>query len=297
MVEPRSCTSCASCERRDGQSPRSAAQHSAGSRRTQGLSACKLVPTTPSHLPQDKQGNTALHLAARYRQPAAAVALLQAAAAAAAVDASPSPAGTEGDSAATGPSPAQGSPAALAKVRNKAGQTALHCAALGGCAACAAAVREAAPGLVTARDKQGLTAADLAAKRGHAALAAELGGSTAAVAAAAAVAGNSEAAQAAGGRTLLVAPPQCREHFTCPDPIVRGGPDPPPENVNRLHVLTDPGGCAWFVSDGWQCVFMRGVGGCCWGVLRGETEPVSLAWPGGVEQGQQGSLHLAAWQL
>ncbi len=41
--------------------------------------------------------------------------------------------------------------------------------------------------------------------------------------------------------TLVVAPADCFSHRTCPEPIVRDGPDIPPENVNRLKVLTDPG--------------------------------------------------------
>ena len=41
--------------------------------------------------------------------------------------------------------------------------------------------------------------------------------------------------------TLIIAPAECYSHHTCPEPIVRGGPDIPPENVNRLKVLTDPG--------------------------------------------------------
>lgn len=41
--------------------------------------------------------------------------------------------------------------------------------------------------------------------------------------------------------TLIVAPAECFGHRTCPEPIVRDGPDIPPENVNRLKVLTDPG--------------------------------------------------------
>lgn len=38
----------------------------------------------------------------------------------------------------------------------------------------------------------------------------------------------------------MVAPPACREHRTAPEPLVRGA-DIPPENVRRLHVLTDAG--------------------------------------------------------
>ena len=41
--------------------------------------------------------------------------------------------------------------------------------------------------------------------------------------------------------TLLVAPDECHLHNTCPFPIVRGSRPPPPENINRLHVLTDSG--------------------------------------------------------
>ena len=41
--------------------------------------------------------------------------------------------------------------------------------------------------------------------------------------------------------TLIVAPAECHNHRTCSEPITRAGPDIPPENVNRLKVLTDPG--------------------------------------------------------
>lgn len=41
--------------------------------------------------------------------------------------------------------------------------------------------------------------------------------------------------------TLLVAPDECYSHRTCPEPITRSGEEPPPENVNRLKVLTHPG--------------------------------------------------------
>jgi hypothetical protein len=44
-----------------------------------------------------------------------------------------------------------------------------------------------------------------------------------------------------GGGTLVLAPAECVAHRTAPEPIARGGPDPPPENVNRLHVLTHAG--------------------------------------------------------
>lgn len=47
--------------------------------------------------------------------------------------------------------------------------------------------------------------------------------------------------------TLIVAPAECYSHRTCPEPITREGPEPPPENVNRLKVLTDPGKAAGYM--------------------------------------------------
>lgn len=41
--------------------------------------------------------------------------------------------------------------------------------------------------------------------------------------------------------TLIVAPSECHYHRTCPEPITRAGPECPPENVNRLKVLTNRG--------------------------------------------------------
>ena len=49
-------------------------------------------------------------------------------------------------------------------------------------------------------------------------------------------------------QTLLVAPAECYSHKTCPEPITRAGQEPPPENVNRLKVLTHPGK-AWLKLD------------------------------------------------
>lgn len=43
------------------------------------------------------------------------------------------------------------------------------------------------------------------------------------------------------GQTIVLAPPECHEHKTSPEPVVRGGREAPPENVHRLHVLTDSG--------------------------------------------------------
>jgi ankyrin repeat protein len=160
----------------------------------------------------DKQGNTPLHLAARQRHGAVLRLLLA----------------QRG-----GPAPA-----AAVKQRNKAGLSALHMAALGGDADCVQALLEAAPSAAaTATTRQGLTPAALAAKRGHAAAAALLQGGGPAAAPAPA----SPRHHAHPGRTLVLAPPECLEHHTAPWPFVRGGADPPPENVNRLVVLTRPG--------------------------------------------------------
>eukprot|EP00775_Hariotina_reticulata_P004555 gene4555-4807_t len=96
--------------------------------------------------------------------------------------------------------------------------------------------------------KHGSSPADLARRRGHTALAQQLA--------------SLEQATAAGGPqeqppssttttttagpevirlpTLIVAPPECGLHRTCPDPLPRGCP-PPPENVERLRVLVTPG--------------------------------------------------------
>ena len=42
-------------------------------------------------------------------------------------------------------------------------------------------------------------------------------------------------------QTIVVAPQECHQHITAPLPMVRGGQEPPPEQINRLHVLTDSG--------------------------------------------------------
>ena len=46
---------------------------------------------------------------------------------------------------------------------------------------------------------------------------------------------------AAPVRTALFAPPACLQHLTAPEPRTRSDPEPPPENVARLHALTHPG--------------------------------------------------------
>ena len=168
------------------------------------------LPPRPLPLPplqefQDKQGNLPLHLAARYCQ-ADMVALLLAEAGR----------GGEGGGAAA---------ARAAKAKNKAGLNPLHLAALGGCAASAAALQAVAPSAAAATTKQGLTAAAVAAKRGHAVLAAALQEGPAAIAAAAKQAGAAARLRPVAGkeapRTLVLAPPECWNHLTCPSPIVR----------------------------------------------------------------------------
>ncbi|GMH90892.1 hypothetical protein TrVE_jg6109 [Triparma verrucosa] len=46
----------------------------------------------------------------------------------------------------------------------------------------------------------------------------------------------SDSNQIPSSKTKIYSHPICSSHYSCP-PIRRDGPDPPPENVNRLHVL------------------------------------------------------------
>jgi hypothetical protein len=180
----------------------------------------------PLGLFQDKHGCTALHLAARQGHTGAAGLLL---------DDARQQRGSE-------------AAAALARSRNKAGQSALHLAALAGSAAVAALLAAAAPDAAAAKTKLGLAPAALADKRRHAALAVALRGDRPAQALqqlTEAEAGSRKAAPPPAQRTLLVAPPECLFHFTCPAPITRETSDSaPPENVERLSVLTKPGASA-----------------------------------------------------
>ena len=252
---------------------------------------------------QDKQGNTALHLAARAGHAALVQALLQ-------------------------PGASWSAPAAaLAGARNKLGQVPLHCAALAGCQQSTQALQNANPAAVGASDKRGRTPAELATKRGfavgpcpftlpsttvtqsdcrwtqlplamcqswpafqtspwHAAssrdcttchyrvddispfvghwdrhesaglkqciivhvwshsldgeqdLVGKVPGTVGDVRTGASVALQQPAQ---GAQTVIIAPGRCHEHRTCPEPITRQAADPPPENVRRLRVLTDPG--------------------------------------------------------
>jgi ankyrin repeat protein len=145
---------------------------------------------------QDKQGCTALHLAARQGHVRSVQQLLAAVG--------------EGEGAA----------AALCKTKNKAGQNALHLAATVGCAACAAMLAEVAPDAAAAKSKLGLTPADVAARRRHAELAAALREGKVAEHLAALPKGQGPPAGPMQ-RTLLVAPPECLFHHTCPAPITR----------------------------------------------------------------------------
>ena len=52
--------------------------------------------------------------------------------------------------------------------------------------------------------------------------------------------------------TLIVAPHACYQHHTCPEPITRATRDCPPENSQRLTVLTDPGASTSLMPTGRQ---------------------------------------------
>lgn len=190
-------------------------------------SACAALLLVPC-LPQDMHGFNALHCAARNNKAAVLPALLEAAAAAAAA---------AGEAAAAADNPVVAT--------NKEGFTPLALAAYHGAAAAAQLLLKAHPPAAGQQDRHGFNPATLAARRGFADLAAQLQAAAEAAgvsgAAAAPVAAAAAAAAAAGRRpTLIVAPPQCEKHLTCPDPLPRGV-CPPPENVERLRVLVEPG--------------------------------------------------------
>ncbi len=50
-----------------------------------------------------------------------------------------------------------------------------------------------------------------------------------------------EDAEPATPATLIIAPDSCYQHHTCPEPLTRSSRDVPPENGQRLRVLTHPG--------------------------------------------------------
>lgn len=178
-------------------------------------------------LPQDMHGFNALHCAARNNKEAVLPALLDAAAAAAAA------AGPDSEAAAAANNPVV--------AKNKDGFTPLALAAYHGAAAAAELLLKAHPPAAGQQDRHGFNPATLAARRGFADLAAQLQAAAEAAGVSGVAAAPAAAAAAAGRRpTLIVAPPQCEKHLTCPDPLPRGV-CPPPENVERLRVLVEPG--------------------------------------------------------
>jgi hypothetical protein len=180
---------------------------------------------------QDNNGDNVLHVAARFNQAAVLQLLL---------------------------SQESVSAAEAAVTRNKQTFTPLAAAAFYGAAAAAPLLLQAHAAALSKKDKHGFMPADLAERRGHKALAARLRSAAAAAAESAAAgadaASRAAAAAAASARsnaagtdsavaqlpTLIVAPPECELHRTCPDPLPRGC-HPPPENVERIRVLAQEG--------------------------------------------------------
>lgn len=176
---------------------------------------------------QDKQGNTPLHLAAFHRQAGIIDLLLS-------------------DPTAQSPAESQKQGLALAMTANRAGILPIHAAAIAGCLTCCLKLYMAASAspdedMLLLKDKRGLTAAAYAVQQGNETLANLLTpDKIKTVAPLAGGAPDSSAGLLSVKPTLVVAPTDCFGHRTCPEPIVRDGPDIPPENVNRLKVLTDP---------------------------------------------------------
>jgi hypothetical protein len=179
---------------------------------------------------QDNNGDNVLHVAARFNQAAVLQLLL---------------------------SQESVNPEDAAVTKNKQSFTPLAAAAFYGAAAAAPLLLQAHAAALSVTDKHGFTPADLAERRGHKALAARLRAAAAAAAeaaAAGAAAANRDAAAAAASDgaaadadgvvrqlpTLIVAPPECELHRTCPDPLPHGC-HPPPENVDRIRVLAQEG--------------------------------------------------------
>lgn len=142
---------------------------------------------------QDKQGNLAAHLAARYGYAEVLRGLMN-------LD--------------TG----------CVSEKNKAGLTVAHMASLKvGNAACLEVLRQVCGGNVVdgLKNRQGLSPEALRLKR--------QGGKG----------DGKDGGGKSSGKTLIVAPPECLRHYTAPYPHSRDDDPPPPENVNRLKVLTD----------------------------------------------------------
>eukprot|EP00798_Chlamydomonas_sp_ICE-L_P028688 gene28688-31856_t len=160
---------------------------------------------------------------------------------------------------------------ALIKIRNKDGFNALHLAAMYNHSSAAQLLVEVGGGL-TRQDKRGRTAAELALKRDHQETDTPRPPSTKPTHPTFLLAPDkcaqhrtvAEPVETDTSRapttkpthpTFLLAPDECAQHRTVAEPIVRGGKEPPPENVHRLKVLVDPatgilratefGACGW----------------------------------------------------
>eukprot|EP00878_Enallax_costatus_P016221 GHUV01017014.1.p1 GENE.GHUV01017014.1~~GHUV01017014.1.p1 ORF type:complete len:704 (+),score=270.00 GHUV01017014.1:1195-3306(+) len=143
-------------------------------------------------------------------------------------------------------------PKEAAMTKNKQSFTPLAAAAYHGAAAAAQLLLAVNPAAATVPDKHGFSPAQLAARRGHQILAAGLAAAAAAGDAAASVRLGHSSVDAADlssrPRTLVVAPPECELHRTCPDPLPRGM-HAPPENVERIRVLVNPDRGVLMTSD------------------------------------------------
>lgn len=149
---------------------------------------------------QDKQGNLAAHLAARYGYADVLRLLLTL------------------------------NPECV-KEKNKSGMTVAHMASLGGHRECVRVLLDVCPTAKDIVNRQGQTPADVAEKRKFNDVAAMFRGTH----------GEEDhpSTPRFSKKTLIVAPPECLHHYTAPWPMSRDDDPPPPENVNRLRVLTD----------------------------------------------------------
>lgn len=153
---------------------------------------------------EDKQGNLAVHLAARYGYPAILQLLMDL-------------------------------NIECVKQKNKSGLTVAHVAAINGSIECAELLVNTCPDCADMLDRQDRTPGDVAEKRGFKAIADIFRSGKPSEAAVS----PRHMSDAVHKKTLIVAPPECLNHHTAPWPIARDDDPPPPENVNRLLVLTD----------------------------------------------------------